>query len=384
MNNTFKLEEQIYNSEGIDFEHIEYVDNGPMITLITEKRNGILPMLDEELRVPGGSDKNFLEKLAEKQSFNPVYKPALKGKGSEMLFAVEHYAGKVNYDGFGFLEKNRDTLNVDLLEMLQRSKNPLLNTLYPPDLKLTTTERKASLGAQFTGQLDKLMRQLYRTEPHYIRCIKPNEGKTPLKFIPKNCYEQLTYSGVFEAVAIRKQGYPFRLPHSEFAERYTKICAEELPDGLDLKGTCAAIVDQMKLSSTNVKLGSSRVLYRALEYRKLELDWSIVTKNERILQDLERLLKVDVSGMSKAEKEEYIVELAAAVRESDLFRIKTAVANSARKLLEHFIEERVPKEIKTRLSVAKTDMVREELEELIELCDREGTCQATVEYIRGT
>jgi myosin heavy subunit len=63
------------------------------------------------------------------------------------------------------------------------------------------------------------MKQLYRTEPHYIRCIKPNEHKTPLSFVAQNCYEQLTYSGVFEAVAIRKQGYPFRLTHTDFAER---------------------------------------------------------------------------------------------------------------------------------------------------------------------
>jgi myosin heavy subunit len=64
-----------------------------------------------------------------------------------------------------------------------------------------------------------MVRRLYQTDPHYIRCIKPNESKAPLTFIAQNCFEQLTYCGVFEAVAIRKQGYPFRLPHKEFAER---------------------------------------------------------------------------------------------------------------------------------------------------------------------
>ena len=69
------------------------------------------------------------------------------------------------------------------------------------------------------------MRQLYRTEPHYIRCVKPNHDKAPMKFVSQLCYEQLTYSGVFEAVAIRKQGYPFRLSHEEFASRYAKVSA---------------------------------------------------------------------------------------------------------------------------------------------------------------
>lgn len=97
-----------------------------------------------------------------------------------------------------------------------------------------------------------------------------------------------------------------------------------------------------------------------------------MTKNQKILDDLERLCAVDVSGMDRDAKDAYIVELAAAVRESDLFRIASAIAVKGRKLLEVFIEERVPKEVKERLSVAKAEMNREELEELIELCDEEG------------
>ena len=53
-NNTFKLEESIYKAEGIVFKHIDFIDNTPMIELITDKRSGIMPMLDEELRVPRG------------------------------------------------------------------------------------------------------------------------------------------------------------------------------------------------------------------------------------------------------------------------------------------------------------------------------------------
>jgi hypothetical protein len=368
-NNTFKLEEEIYQAEGIVFAHIEFIDNGPMIALITEKRKGVLPMLDEEIKTPGGNDKNFLTKLADQQNGNPVYKPSRK---NPLYFVIKHYAGDVDYDGEGFLEKNRDTLNEDTMEMLQTSKLPLMDKLYPKESVLSTLDRKASLGTQFRGQLDMLMTQLYRTEPHYIRCIKPNEQKAPLTFVAGNCYEQLTYCGVFEAVAIRKQGFPFRLGHTEFAERYQKICPESLPEGLDLKGKCTKIVGMMQLNADNCRIGNTRVLYRALEYRKLELDWSIATKNERILLELERLLKIDTAPMTKEAKEEYITELAMAVRESDLFRIKVAIANDARKLLEKFIEERVPREIKERLSIAKQEKDRGELEELIELCDNEG------------
>lgn len=135
-----------------------------------------------------------------------------------------------------------------------------------------------------------------------------------------------------------------------------------------------------------------------------------MTKNQRILDELERLVAIDVGNMDRDEKDEYvalssaatlripfgftvapsssepatsnvgtrarpsryIVQLAAAVRESDLFRIKTAVAEKGRQMLEKFVEERVPIEVKERMSVAKAEMNRDELEDILELCDAEG------------
>ena len=100
-----------------------------------------------------------------------------------------------------------------------------------------------------------LMGQLNRTQPHYIRCVKPNDTKTPLQFIPKNCHEQLTYSGVYEAVAIRKQGFPFRLSHKDFAERYFKITKGNvsMTDG-DAKSVSRAIIKHEKLDSKKCRL----------------------------------------------------------------------------------------------------------------------------------
>ena len=229
-NNTFKLEEKIYADEGIDFEHVDIIDNQPMIDLITKRHVGILPLLDEELIVPRGSDKKFLSKLAksQKKEQNAAFE-AVRFK--PFLFVVRHYAGDVTYDGQGFLEKNRDTLTPDLVEMLQTSTSPFINKLYPPKMTLSDRDRKSSLSKQFQGQLRALMGQLYKTEPHYIRCIKPNDDKAKLTFVPRNCFEQLTYSGVFEAVAIRKQGFPFRLPHKEFSERYGKLCKPKIAGG---------------------------------------------------------------------------------------------------------------------------------------------------------
>jgi myosin-7 len=203
-------------SEGITWDTIDFIDNEPMIELITKSRVGILPMLDEELKVPGGSDERFLKKLQEQQGKNPVMIKNIKFRNG---FTVRHFAGEVPYTVDNFMDKNRDTLTEDLVDMLSSSGHKFLQQLYPKDESVSTSDRKSSLSKQFQKQLKDLMAQLYSTEPHYIRCIKPNDTKTPLAFRPRNCYEQLTYSGVFEAVAIRKKGFPFRLKHDDFVAR---------------------------------------------------------------------------------------------------------------------------------------------------------------------
>lgn len=165
---------------------------------------GILPTLDDETIVGDrGSDESFMGKLRKNNKSNRIYQNDPKSK---VHFYVNHYAGKVRYAGLGFLEKNRDTLTTDLMELLQSSSQPLVNELYPPHKTVSSKEKKASLSKQFQSQLNTLMRRLNKTQPHYIRCVKPNNDKRAKYFVPRNCFEQLTYSGVFEAVAIRKQG----------------------------------------------------------------------------------------------------------------------------------------------------------------------------------
>jgi myosin heavy subunit len=369
-NNTFKLEEEIYNTEGITWEAIDFIDNEPMIDLITKRRVGILPLLDEELKLLGrGNDKSFLSKLFDKQSSNPVMVKSVKA--ARGTFTVRHFAGKVTYTVEGFLEKNRDTLTEDLVDMLRGSEHPFLQILYPADSAVSTGQRKASLSKQFQRQLKDLMGQLYATEPHYIRCIKPNDTKSALRFIPRNCYEQLTYSGVFEAVAIRKKGFPFRLKHEAFVDRYAKLCKGDTSGG-SAKAQCKAIAKAMGLDLKNIQVGRTMVLYRAMEYRTLELKWSVVTKHETITQRVKDLLKVSTGGMSKQDKDDFCQDLAYAVREASLFRITGADITRAKTMLDKFIEERIDPETKRMLAEALRTKDLAKLRAVIDRCEHRG------------
>lgn len=359
---TFKLEEQIYKAEKIKFKHVEFTDNQPMVDLIKKRPHGIMPLLDEELRVPRGSDKGFIGKLHEAHSRNRVYKRFLK---NPQFFVVKHYAGEVLYDSDGFLEKNRDTLTSDLMDLVQSSHHNLLKKIFPD----SGGGKKASLGKQFCKQLDNLMVTLNQTAPHYIRCVKPNQNKSSTEFNGKMCLEQLTYSGVFEAVAIRKQGYPFRLEHAKFASHYAPITDGKGSGTMD---KCKVIISELKLDMNNVQIGKTQVLYRADEYKKLELIRGIKTAKVEINENLERLAAIQTSSMNKQQKDDYMKDLARGVRRADDFRIQSAVAEKCRDLLEEHIAARIDPQTKRELQEAIDSMDKDMLEAIVFKCNKNG------------
>lgn len=182
---------QLYQFEGIQFDHISYVDNQPVLDLIEGKKTGILKVLDEQCRMPKTTDMTFLEALTNKQRSNPDYYQ--KHVKMEKCFIVNHYAGRVVYDATGWLEKNNDTLQVDLIKLLAKSNWDFIDLLFP-DAKDQKKAKKVSLGAQFSKQLNTLMKTLNATEPHYIRCIKPNPHKSASEWVGKMVLEQVLLS----------------------------------------------------------------------------------------------------------------------------------------------------------------------------------------------
>ena len=164
---TFRDEETVYQQERIQFTSVHYIDNQPVLDLIEQRPVGILPLVDEELRVPKGSDATFLTKLAQAQAANRNFGKVLAKPNH---FTITHYAGVVTYDVNGFLVKNKDRLSEELLDLLQTSNNAFLRELFPPDdAEGKDATKKISLGRKFQQQLDELMNTLNATEPHYIR-----------------------------------------------------------------------------------------------------------------------------------------------------------------------------------------------------------------------
>lgn len=231
----FKLEQEEYVREGIDWQYIPFCDNQPVIDLIESKPIGILCLLDEECRMPRGSDETWCAKLYSQIAISEVFK---KPKFAyQRTFIIEHFADTVTYNVEGFLEKNRDTIWEEQIDLLKRSS--VVQCLFidedgAPEQKKGAggklkvihqdarqkKKAKATVGFQFRESLDALMSILNSTEPHYVRCIKPNDNKAAFEFNNIRAVQQLRACGVLETISISSNGFPSRWSYQDFANRY--------------------------------------------------------------------------------------------------------------------------------------------------------------------
>ncbi|CAK9109242.1 High molecular weight form of myosin-1 (High molecular weight form of myosin I) (HMWMI) [Durusdinium trenchii] len=292
---TFKTEQDVYEAEGISFDPPAFNDNVDVLELLEEKPRGVLVLLDEECVLPRGSDASFASKITKfHQGVHRRFTAGPKLKAtSRNAFAIEHYAGLVIYDPEGFMDKNKDDLRENLIQLAESSHNALLKgELFAPgvdaraegaaeDGTVSTvySRRHKTQAGYFRKQLDELMAALKATSPHYIRCIKPNGEKSPDRFDPFLCIEQLRYSGIFEAIEIRKQGFPFRRSHEVFYQRYRVAVGDpsSLPShALDSKSRCTKLLELLVAGDSGrehlseCRMGKSMVLYRAPEHVTLE------------------------------------------------------------------------------------------------------------------
>ncbi|XP_058981142.1 myosin-VIIa [Musca domestica] len=281
----FKLEQEEYNHEGINWQHIEFVDNQDALDLIAIKQLNIMALIDEEARFPKGTDHTMLAKL---HKTHGTHKNYLKPKSDiNTSFGLNHFAGVVFYDTSGFLEKNRDTFSPDLLHLVSQSSNKFLRQIFAQDIEMgaETRKRTPTLSTQFKKSLDALMKTLSSCQPFFIRCIKPNEVKRPMLFDRGLCCRQLRYSGMMETIRIRRAGYPIRHGFRDFVERYRFLIpgvppAHRTDCRLATSRICAAV-----LGKSDYQLGHTKVFLKDAHDLFLEQERDrVLTRKILILQ----------------------------------------------------------------------------------------------------
>ncbi|EPS61697.1 hypothetical protein M569_13097, partial [Genlisea aurea] len=241
----FKMEQEEYTKEEIDWSYIEFVDNQDVLDLIEKKPGGIIALLDEACMFPKSTHETFSNKLYQIFKNNKRF---VKPKLSRTDFTISHYAGEVQYQSDQFLDKNKDYVVPEHKDLLSASECPFVAGLFPSVPEETTKSSKfSSIGSRFKLQLQQLMETLNATDPYYIRCIKPNNFLRPAVFENQNILQQLRCGGVLEAIRISCAGYPTRRPFFEFLDRFGLLAPEVLEGSYDEKLACKKILEKKGL-----------------------------------------------------------------------------------------------------------------------------------------
>ncbi|XP_036945678.1 myosin heavy chain, skeletal muscle, adult-like [Acanthopagrus latus] len=274
----FVLEQEEYKKEGIEWEFIDFgMDLAACIELI-EKPMGIFSILEEECMFPKATDGSFKNKLYDqhlgKNSIFQKPKPC-KGK-AEAHFSLMHYAGTVDYNISGWLEKNKDPLNDTVVQLYQKASVKLLCQIFATyasadagDGSKKSYKKKGSsfqtVSALFRENLNKLMANLRSTHPHFVRCIIPNETKTPGSMDHHLVLHQLRCNGVLEGIRICRKGFPSRILYGDFRQRYRILNASAIPEGqfIDSKKASEKLLSSIDVDHAQYRFGYTKVFFKA-------------------------------------------------------------------------------------------------------------------------
>ncbi|XP_026828615.1 myosin heavy chain, muscle isoform X19 [Ooceraea biroi] len=276
----FVLEQEEYTKEGIEWAFIDFgMDLLACIDLI-EKPMGILSILEEESMFPKATDKTFEEKLNNNHlGKSPNFlKPKPPKPGQQAAhFAIGHYAGNVPYNITGWLEKNKDPLNDTVVDQYKKSANKLLVEIFADHPGQSGDAgggggkggrgKKgggfSTVSSSYKEQLNNLMTTLRATQPHFVRCIIPNELKQPGVIDSHLVMHQLTCNGVLEGIRICRKGFPNRMVYPDFKLRYKILCANAVQEPCEAQKATQIILETINLESDQYRMGHTKVFFRA-------------------------------------------------------------------------------------------------------------------------
>ncbi|KAG7561295.1 P-loop containing nucleoside triphosphate hydrolase [Arabidopsis thaliana x Arabidopsis arenosa] len=335
----FKMEQGEYQKEEIDWSYVEFVDNQDVVDLIEKKPGGIIALLDEACMLPKSTPETFSEKLY--HTFKD-HKRFMKPKLTRSDFTLVHYAGDVQYQSDQFLDKNKDYVVAEHQDLLNASKCSFVSGLFPPLPKESSKSKFSSIGARFKLQLQQLMETLNSTEPHYIRCVKPNNLLQPTVFDNANVLHQLRSGGVLEAIRVKCAGYPTNRTFIEFLNRFLILAPEILKGEYEADVACKWILEKKGL--TGYQIGKSKVFLRAGQMAELD------AHRTRVLGESARMIQGQVR--TRLTRERFVLMRRASVNIQANWR-----GNLARKISKDMRREEAAIKIQKNLrrQIAKKD-----------------------------
>ena len=296
----FKMEQAEYERERIEWSFVDFPDNKETLELIEGRHAGLLDLMDEESMLKSANpDTSLAGKFYKRCGAHPRFS-ATKQERVDEQFVVKHYAGDVCYSCEGLVERNRDRLNQEAIDLLASSSLGTISAAAAGNIVALPTAgpiggrggggggrggrasiseprtpggssamrgggggRRSSIVAssvssQFKAQLAQLLATVRTTSPHYVRCLKPNDQNVCDLFNRVRIVEQLACGGVLEAVRVSRAGFPIRLARTQFLARYFLLRPGLVPASI------------WKVQDEALILGACRSLLEALSVTLLE------------------------------------------------------------------------------------------------------------------
>jgi myosin-1 len=264
---TLKSEQEEYQKEGIQWTPIDYFNNAVICELI-EGKHGLIDKLDEECIRPGDvTQLTLMSKFNESFGGHAHYQSRVTLKNEKTLtdevFRLKHYAGDVIYNVESFIDKNKDLLFKDLMYCMNSSSSDVMKQLFPEGPTNVDLKRPDSAGTQFRNSMDSLMKNLLAKNPHYVRCIKPNDSKAASMFDQQLCVHQVRYLGLLENVRVKRAGFCFRQKFEKFLERYKMLADATWPNwNGEPKEGCNKLMSAQEIVKEEFQLGKTKIFVR--------------------------------------------------------------------------------------------------------------------------
>nr|XP_002739436.2 PREDICTED: unconventional myosin-XIX-like [Saccoglossus kowalevskii] len=279
-----KAEQEEYKKESISWTYFNFTDNRPCLELL-EGKISVFSLMTEECRLNRASDvRGFTDRVHNTLRGSAISKPHISV--TTPAFVIAHFAGQVTYQTDSLIEKNKDSIPDELVELVKNSNNRFISEIFSSysvdiqdDMSGSCKKGKQSdvtVVSKFKTSLDQLMAILNCTTPHYIRCIKPNNNCQPDLFNNQQVVDQLQACGVLETVNISKMGFPTRLTYADFIARYKVIVNTSESEQLNGMGLVTAIMESVfdeedkENDSMTAQYGKMKIFLREGQLDQLE------------------------------------------------------------------------------------------------------------------
>jgi hypothetical protein len=289
-----------------------------------------------------------------------------------------------------FLDSSRDKVSDDIQLLL---KSCILEDMVTAtddvpavkgDVQRGGGSRVQTLGRKFKLQLEQLMSTLSATEPHYIKCVKPNSLKVPNCFQGTTCFHQLKASGIFEAVEIKSKGFNVRHSHAEFILKYGALGGiSGLGKSPNLPARCETVLKGIAerigvgVSELGVYVGKTRV-FSMYEQHKILVRMLSALRREALIT-IQRIVRGVVARMRFEDYKNSVSLAVAALKMSDestsLKSVDTALSALRRFPFRYFQQLCEKKE-----RIVERKRVEDEMEKLqrTAIADIDGQWMSTV------